>query len=46
MQAPYPFKNDNKAHFLKDLTPEQFTDDQYFIAFNTGLKEQKRRAIR
>jgi hypothetical protein len=46
MQVPYPFKDDNSANFLKDLTAERFTDDRCYISMNSGLKVPKRRAIR
>jgi hypothetical protein len=46
MQAPYPFKNDDSAHFVKDLDFHKLNEDRHYVSMNSGLKELKRKPIR
>lgn len=46
MQVPYPFDDSDKAHFLKDMKAETLAKREYYMEYNTGLKELKRHAIR
>ena len=46
MQAPYPFKDDSRAHFLQDLSAEVLGKQEFYMSFNSGLKELKRKPIR
>lgn len=47
MHLPYPFKDNDSAHFLKDLEAEHFTkSNEHAVNFNQTLKTPKRPPIR